>query len=111
MADVFRLTVEHAQMRHADAVVCIFHQCYRELLGLDAAGAVQVFNYVQLLARSMGLPYVDEYKQWKKAGPDAAAAIGEARVAQVGVQFFERALLPELVKRPPPLPGKTPKDS
>lgn len=110
MTDMFRETVEHVKARGADAVVCIFHQCYRELLGLDAAGEVEVFNYVQLIARSMGLPYVDEYKQWKRAGNDAAAAIGEARVAQVGVQFFERAMLPELVKRPVGLAAKNKKD-
>jgi cysteine-rich protein len=106
MDDMFRATVEHAHARKAGAVVSIFHQCHRELLGLDAAGEVEVFNYVQLIARSMGLPYVDEYKQWKRAGPNAAAAIGEARVAQVGVQFFERAMLPELVKRPVGLAAK-----
>lgn len=110
MTDMFRETVEHAKARGADAVVCIFHQCYRELLGLDAAGEVEVFNYVQLIARSMGLAHVDEYKQWKRAGKDAAAAIGEARVAQVGVQFFERAMLPELVKRPVGLAAKNKKD-
>jgi Fe-S oxidoreductase len=110
MTDMFRKTVEHAKARGADAVVCIFHQCYRELLGLDAAGEVEVFNYVQLIARSMGLAHVDEYKQWKRAGKDAAAAIGEARVAQVGVQFFERAMLPELVKRPVGLAAKSKKD-
>ena len=106
MADMFRTTVERAKAQGADAVVCVFHQCYRELLGLDAAGEAQVFNYVQLIARSMGLPYVDEYKEWKRAGPNAAAAIGEARIAQVGVQFFERAMLPELVKRPAGLDRK-----
>lgn len=106
LADMNRHTVERAKMHGVDAVVCTFHQCYRELLGLDAAGEVQVFNYVQLIARSMGLPYVDEYKEWKRAGPNAAAAIGEARIAQVGVQFFERAMLPELVKRPTGLDRK-----
>jgi Fe-S oxidoreductase len=110
MTDMFRETVGHAKARGADALVCIFHQCYRELLGLDAAGEVEVFNYVQLIARSMGLSYVDEYKQWKRAGKDAAAAIGAARVAQVGVQFFERAMLPELVKRPVGLAAKNKKD-
>ena len=110
MDDMFRSTVERAQARRADTVVSIFHQCHRELLGLDAADEVQVFNYVQLIARSMGLPYQDEYKQWKRAGKDAAAAIGEARVAQVGVQFFERAMLPELVKRPMGLKQSDKKD-
>jgi hypothetical protein len=106
LEDMHRHTVERAKRHGVDAVVCTFHQCYRELLGLDAAGEVEVFNYVQLIARSMGLPYVDEYKEWKRAGPNAAAAIGEARVAQVGVQFFERAMLPELVKRPTGLERK-----
>jgi len=106
MADMFRTTVARAKTQGVDAIVCVFHQCYRELLGLDAAGEVQVFNYVQLIARSMGLPYVDEYKEWKRAGANAAAAIGERRIAQVGMQFFERAMLPELVKRPAGLDEK-----
>ena len=61
----------------------------------------QVFNYMQLIARSMGLPYEDEYKAWKKAGPDAARAIDEARLQKVGIQFFDRAMLPELLKKTP----------
>ena len=52
--------------------------------------------------------YVDEYKAWKKSGPNAAEMIGEKRLAQVGVQFFERAMLPELVKRPVGLDPKPP---
>ena len=56
----------------------------------------------------MGLAYEDEYKAWKKAGPDSAALIGEKRLAQVGVQFFERAMLPELVKRPLGIDPKPP---
>jgi hypothetical protein len=106
LEDMNRTTVERARRHGVDAVVCTFHQCYRELLGLDAAGEVPVFNYVQLIARSMGLPYVDQYKEWKRAGPDAAAAIGAQRIEQVGVQFFERAMLPELVKRPTGLDPK-----
>lgn len=107
MADMVRNTLRLVDAHRADAVVTVFHQCYRELCGLEAGGATQVFNYVQLLARSLGLAYPDEYKEWKKAGPHAAAMIGDARVAQVGVQFFERAMLPELIKRPVGLPGKT----
>ncbi len=48
----------------------------------------------------MGLAYEDEYKAWKKAGASTAELIGEERIAKVGVQFFERALLPELKNRP-----------
>ena len=37
-----------------------------------------------------------------QAGAGAADLIGAERIAKVGVQFFERALLPELKKRPTP---------
>jgi hypothetical protein len=100
MADMVRQTLQLVAVHHVDAVVTVFHQCYRELCGLEAGAGGEVFNYVHLLARSMGLKYIDEYKEWKKSGPNAAALIGDARLAQVGVQFFERAMLPELVKRP-----------
>jgi Fe-S oxidoreductase len=100
MDDIHRNTVAAARITGADAVVCIFHQCFRELVGLEAAGAVAVHNYIQILARSMGLPYEDEYKAWKKAGAEAGKLIGEKRIAAVGVGFYERAILPELKKRP-----------
>ena len=100
LAEINRYTVLAAKTVRADAVVTTFHQCYRELLGLDAKGAVDVYNYIQLIARSMGLPYADEYKAWKRAGDGAAALIGEERIASVGIQFYERAILPELKKRP-----------
>lgn len=100
MEDMNRETLRRLAAHRADAVVSIFHQCYRELCGLEAHAGTKAFNYIHLLAQSIGLQYVDEYKEWKKAGPNAAALIGEKRLAQVGVQFFERAMLPELVKRP-----------
>lgn len=100
MDDMFAHTVRAATAAGADAVVSIFHQCYREFCGLEAMGVTPVYNYIHLLARSMGIAYEDEYKAWKKAGADAAELVGEERVASVGVQFFERALLPELKKRP-----------
>jgi hypothetical protein len=96
MDDIHAATVKAAGNARADAVVTLFHQCYRELIGLDAAGTVPVFNYIHLIARSMGLAYADEYKEWKKD----PSKVGEKRVAQVGVQFFDRAILPELKKRP-----------
>ena len=100
MRDMVKRTVELAAEHRADALVTPFHQCYRELVGLEADGTIAVFNYVQIIARSMGLPYEDEYKQWKKAGPDAADVIGKERLQAVGVTFFERAMLSELKKRP-----------
>jgi Fe-S oxidoreductase len=98
--DIHASTVRAAKAAGADAVVAIFHQCYRELLGLDAAGATPVYNYVQLIARSMGLAYEDEYKAWKRAGQGAAELIGRERIAKVGIEFYERAVLPELKRRP-----------
>jgi len=105
MDDMFAHTVRAVRTAGAEAVVSIFHQCYREFCGLEARGATQVCNYIHLLARSMGFAYEDEYKAWKKAGAGAAELIGKERLARVGVQFFERALLPELKKRPT-LPGR-----
>ena len=95
MDDINNNTVRAAKAARADAVVPMFHQCYRELVGLDAAGAVPVYNYIQLIARSMGLPYADDYKEWKRAG-----RIGADAIAKVGIEFYERAMLPELKKRP-----------
>jgi Fe-S oxidoreductase len=100
LADIHTNTFRAAKEAGAEAVVTIFHQCYREILGLDAAGAIPVYNYMHLIARSMGLAYEDEYKEWKRAGEGAAALIGPERIAKVGVTFYERAILPELKKRP-----------
>jgi Fe-S oxidoreductase len=100
LADINSNTVRAAGEAGAEAVVTIFHQCYREILGLDAAGAIPVYNYMHLIARSMGLAYEDEYKAWKRAGEGAAELIGAERIAKVGVTFYERAILPELKKRP-----------
>ncbi|MBI4192637.1 MAG: hypothetical protein HY525_19145 [Betaproteobacteria bacterium] len=99
MEDMVARTLRLADRHHADAVVTVFHQCHRALCGLEGEVGTKVFNYVHLLAQSMGLNYPDEYKEWKKSGPRARTLIGEPRIAKVGVQFFERAVLPELVKR------------
>jgi Fe-S oxidoreductase len=101
MTRLVRETEARMRRGKADALVTLYHQCQRELVGLEAQGVTQVFNYMQLIARSMGLPYEDEYKAWKKAGPEAARAIDEARLQKVGIQFFDRAMLPELLKKTP----------
>ena len=101
MTRMVRETEARMRRANADALVTLYHQCQRELIGLDAQGVTQVFNYMQLIARSMGLPYEDEYKAWKKAGPEAARAIDDARMQKVGIQFFDRAMLPELLKKTP----------
>ena len=98
--DMIAGTLGSVKASGADAVVSIFHQCYRELCGLEALGVTEVYNYIHLLARSMGLQYEDEYKAWKKAGEGTAQLIGAERIGKVGVGFFERAVLPELQKRP-----------
>jgi Fe-S oxidoreductase len=94
--DINEGTFNAVRATNADAVVVIFHQCYREILGLEAIGATQVYNYIHLIARSMGLQYEDEYKAWKKAG----AVTDPKRVEAIGMQFYERAIAPELKKRP-----------
>jgi Fe-S oxidoreductase len=106
--EMHRETLRRVALHRADAVVTTFHQCYREICGLEAHANTKAFNYIHLFAQSIGLEYVDEYKAWKKAGPDSAALIGERRLAQVGVQFFERAMLPELLKRPLGIDPKPP---
>jgi hypothetical protein len=100
LEDIHSNTLRAAKDCSAEAVVTTFHQCYREIVGLDAARAIDVYNYIHLIARSMGLAYEDEYKAWRRAGNGATQMIGTERIARVGVQFYERAILPELKKRP-----------
>jgi Fe-S oxidoreductase len=101
LKDIHANTVRAAKAARAEAVVTTFHQCFREMVGLDAAGVLPVYNYIQLISQSMGLPYEDEYKAWKHAGDSAKELIGAERIAKVGIDFYERAVLPELKKRPP----------
>ena len=100
LEDIHANTLRAAKAAGADAVVTTFHQCYREIVGLDAAGAIDVYNYIQLIARSMGLAYEDEYKAWKRSPEAAREMIGAERIAKVGIEFYDRAILPELRKRP-----------
>ena len=100
LQDMHASTVRAVKAAGAEALVTTFHQCYREMVGLDATGATPVYNYIQLIARSMGLPYEDEYKAWKRAGEGAKQMIGAERIAKVGIEFYERVILPELKKRP-----------
>ncbi|MCC6474454.1 MAG: hypothetical protein IT514_11975 [Burkholderiales bacterium] len=93
-------TVAQARDQGAGALVTVYHQCHRELLGLDADGHLPVRNYVLLLARSMGIEYADEYLSWKTAAGGAKALLGPQRVAAVGEALLERALLPEFARRP-----------
>jgi hypothetical protein len=101
MTRTVRETEARMKRGRADALVTLYHQCQRELVDLEAQGVMQVFNYMQLVARSMGLAYEDEYKAWKKAGAGAAASIDQPRLEKVGIQFFDKAIVPELVKKTP----------
>ena len=100
LQDMHTNTVRAAEACAAEALVTTFHQCFREMVGLEAAGVLPVHNYIQLIAQSMGLPYEDEYKAWKRAPDEAKEMIGAERIAKVGIEFYERAILPELKKRP-----------
>jgi Fe-S oxidoreductase len=101
MTRLIRETEARMRRGRADALVTLYHQCQRELVDLEAQGVTQVFNYMQLVARSMGLAYEDEYKAWKKSPEGAAAAIDGARMQKVGIQFFDKAIVPELLKKTP----------
>ncbi|MGD9943477.1 MAG: heterodisulfide reductase-related iron-sulfur binding cluster [Burkholderiaceae bacterium] len=86
----------------ADAIVTIYHQCYRDLCGLERQGTAEVYNYIHLIARSVGIERPDDYKAWKNAGDEAPALIGEQRIAMMGGKAsFEKLVLPELLKLPP----------
>ena len=99
MAHMVRETEARMQRHGADALVTLFHQCQRELCGLETEGGKPVYNYMQLVARAMGLEYADEYKDWRRAGAGAAALVGPQRLEKVGAALFERAIVPELVKK------------
>ncbi|HYD55733.1 MAG TPA: (Fe-S)-binding protein [Burkholderiales bacterium] len=101
MTRLIRETEARMRRGRADALVTLYHQCQRELVDLEAQGVTQVFNYMQLVARSMGLAYEDEYKAWKKSPEAAAASIDEPRMRKVGIQFFDKAIVPELLKKTP----------
>jgi hypothetical protein len=50
----------------------------------------------------MGMPLVDEYKEWKLAGSEAAVLdrIGAERLDRVGEAFVREQLVPELLRPP-----------
>jgi hypothetical protein len=102
-ADVVRTTNELAPQHEATDVVTVFHSCQRLLCGLEATQGYRVVNYVSLLTEAMGMSFADEYKQWKLAADEQAIGelVGANRLAKVGPEFFQRALLPELKAKPP----------
>lgn len=103
LKDVVRRNVELVAEHGAGALVTVFHSCQRLLCGLATTDGVEVVNYINLLAQSLGMATApDEYAQWKNAGSDAAIVeqIGAERIAKVGMKFFATQVMPELRKLP-----------
>ena len=62
------------QAAGCDAVSTVYHSCYRELCGFEAQHPVECLNYIELVARGMGLtPSEAKYKRLKKEGDPAGA--------------------------------------
>ena len=78
--DIHSNTARAAHEAGADAVVTIFHQCYRELVGLDAAGITPVFNYIHLLARAHRQGRRHVLRARGSAGAEEASEAGIASV-------------------------------
>ena len=103
LKDVQRRSVAFCAQHDCDTLVTGFHACQRLLCGLQTTDGLKVVNYVNLLVESMGkTPLPDEYSEWKNAGSEAAIRekIGDERLARIGVDFFEKQMLPELRKLP-----------
>lgn len=98
LAQAHRETLAAMDAAGADTLVTIFHSCHREAVGLERAGPIRVANWIHLLAEAMGLPYSDEYKQWRNA-EDPRASVGPERIGAAGDAAFERLVEPEL-RRP-----------
>ncbi len=70
-----------AREAQCDAVVAVYHSCYRELLPNEAHHGLEFLNYVELLTAALGLgPFPATYKALKLAGdPEAAYQALEPR--------------------------------
>ena len=98
LARAHRETLAAMDDAGADTLVTIFHSCHREAVSLERAAPIRVANWIHLLAEAMGLPYSDEYKQWRNA-KDPRASVGAKRIGAAGDAAFERLVEPEL-RRP-----------
>jgi Fe-S oxidoreductase len=69
-----------------DAVVTVYHTCYRELLCAEREFGLEWLNYTELLADSLGLgPFPPRYKEMVlAANPDAAYVALESRAIERG---------------------------
>jgi len=102
LKDATRGVCDLAREARADDVVTVYHSCQRLLCALEASEPFRVVNYVSLLCEAMGMPLVDEYKEWKLAGSEAAVLdrIGAERLDRVGEAFVREQLVPELLRPP-----------
>ncbi|MFA7665822.1 MAG: heterodisulfide reductase-related iron-sulfur binding cluster [Burkholderiaceae bacterium] len=101
MAAMLRHSEQTIHATSAEALVTIYHQCYRDLCGLERQGVTKVFNYIHLLARSAGIERPNEYMEWKNAGPEAEQLIGPERIGSMGGKpAFDRLIKAELLKLP-----------
>lgn len=99
LADAHWATLAAMAETGADTLCTIFHSCHRDAVGLEQNHAVNVVNWVHLLAASAGWEAADGYKAMRNAA-DPRAALGEAGIAAAGEAVFTRLLEPEL-RRPP----------
>lgn len=68
---------DEAKNAGCDAVVTVYHTCYRELLSAEREHGLEWLNYLELLAASLALgPYPPRYKELFLAG-DVEAAYSE----------------------------------
>jgi Fe-S oxidoreductase len=81
----------------ADTVCTIFHPCHREIAALDGRDNIRVRNWVQLVAKAMGIEASDAYVGWRNGGAPDIAAIERADPSR-----YQTLIEPEL--RAPPLP-------
>lgn len=102
LRDVTRRLCEDARAAGVDDVATVFHSCQRLMCALEATEPFRVLNYVALLGAALGKEYPDEYKSWKSAenADEIRERVGPERIARMGEQMFEKALLPELQRRP-----------
>ncbi len=99
LANAHRATLAAMAETGADTLATVFHSCHREAVALERGRDITVVNWIHLLAQSMGLAHVDEYKSWRNAA-DPRAVLGEDRIAALGEVTYDRLLAPELTRKP-----------
>lgn len=95
-----RETLAAMEQVSADTLVTIFHSCHRETVSLERGRPIRVANWIHLIAESMGLSYIDEYKLWRNA-LDPRATIGNDRIAEMDEVAFDQLIHPELTRPAP----------